>query len=89
MKKSRKKEKSREKWKSVKVNEDTYFMLKKLSLLLNMSIWKVVLVATMLFYALLEGKNDIAKRIMQSMINKYNKRKELLEKLEKNLDELI
>jgi len=82
-------EEKKRKWRTIKVSEECYVLLKRLSSLLGMRQYEVVFVSLLFMYMLLRGDFDEAKRIVEKLKERADKVKWLIENAMRALDEIF
>jgi len=77
------------KWISVKVNTESYILLRRLAALLGLRQYKVVFVALLLLNLLLLGETEKAKQVLALLHNRLESRKWLVDRMIETLDEVL
>jgi len=77
------------KWRSIKVNEETYVLMRRLSAMLNMRNYEVVFISLSLIYMLIRGDVDGAKAIVEKVKGRAERQKWLINNVMNTLDEIL
>jgi len=77
------------KWRTVKVNEETYILLRRLSALLGMRNYETVFTALLFLYTLLRGDVDEAEAVLKKLKERADRQKWLVENALRTLDEIF
>jgi len=77
------------KWRTVKVSEETYVLMRRLSALLGLRQYETVFVSLLFMYMILRGDFDEAKRIIEKLKERADRIKWLLDNALKALDEIF
>jgi len=77
------------KWRTVKLNEETYILLRRLSALLGLRQYETVFVSLLFLYTLLRGDFDSAKALIEKLKVRADRMKWLVDNALKALDEIL
>jgi len=76
-------------WRAVKVDDETYSLLKQLAALLDLKHYEAVKVAVMMMFILISSNEDVKRRAEELIISKVEKRKKRVESVLASLTETL
>ncbi len=78
-----------EKWRSVKIDEDTHILVKKLAILLDMKEYMVIKISVFLTAFLIQGNIDVARKTLRYIKHRYARRAAIIERTEEYIEKLL
>jgi len=82
-------EEKKKKWKTIKVNEEAYILLRKISALLGMREYEVVFVSLFMMYAMMQEDVENAKKVLERLKERVVRQKWLINNIMNTLDEIL
>ena len=79
----------RRRYRSVKIDEDSYILLEKISALMGMRKRSVLTMSVVLLCCILDGREEYVRRIIEKLRERYQKRLKRIEKMMETLESIL
>jgi len=79
----------KKKWISVKINEEAYILMRKLSALLGMKNYEIIFICLAFVYSLIRGDVEDAKKIVGRLRERVERQKWIVDNIMRSLDEIL